>query len=331
LAWHVDRLLPMKRRLRRAFGGLAMLLVVVVFSVFAAVRHTPWTVPESERGPATLRTRPDGGLSLRYLGVSGYEVSDGTTVVLLDPTPTRPGPLTLLSGPLEPDEALAERECPQADVILVNHTHFDHVLDVPAIAKRTGALVVGSPSTVNLARSRGVPEEKTRVVKAGDTLVVGGFTIEVRRSRHATIAGLEEPLNGVVPLDAGRLWFWQYLLDDTLFYRLEANGTSIWFHPTSTWTDGEMGGVGAGTLIVGVLGEDQTIDKARALLRAVKPRFVLPTHYDNFLQPWEKGLALMPGLDLGRARTAFEAVDAGSSWVVLDQGERIFLPPDDSP
>jgi hypothetical protein len=36
----------------------------------------------------------------------------------------------------------------------------------------------------------------------------------------------------------------------------------------------------------------------------------------------------MPGLDLDSARAAFEAVDAGVTWVVLDQGERLWLPAD---
>lgn len=318
------------KRLTRVVAFLVVTLLLVVGIFVTAVRHVPWTVPETERGPASLRAPMDGGLSLRYLGVSGYEISDGTTVVLLDPTPTRPPPLALITGPLEPDEALGAKECPRADLILVNHTHHDHALDVPAIAKRTGALVVGSQSTVNLALSRGIPQSQTRVVKAGDSLTMGAFTIQVGRSRHTKIAGIEQPMDGLVKTDAGKLWFWQYALDETLFYRLEAHGTSVWWHPTSTWAENEISpdGPGAGTLIVGVTGEAQTVEKARGLLGAVRPKLVMPTHYDNFFQPWEKGLALMPGLDLPKAREAFERVDAGISWAVLDQGERIVLPAD---
>ncbi|MCU0697608.1 MAG: MBL fold metallo-hydrolase [Myxococcaceae bacterium] len=316
------------RRWRWLLAGLVAVPLVVVAVFFVGVRHVPFMIPAEDQGPASLRVPVDGGVSLRFLGVSGYEVTDGVTVVLLDPTPTRPPPSALLTGPLEPDEALGARECPKADVILVNHTHFDHALDVPAIARRTGALVVGSQSTVNLARSRGVPAEKTRVVHAGDRFTVGTFSIEVGRSRHTAIAGIDQPMSGVVPEDAGPLWFWQFTLDETLFYRLEAAGTSVWFHPTSTWADGEIVGAPAPTLIVGVTGEDQTVAKARGLLGATKARLVLPTHYDNFFQPWDKGLAKMPGLDLGKARAAFEAVDAGITWAVLDQGERIWLPRD---
>jgi L-ascorbate metabolism protein UlaG (beta-lactamase superfamily)/predicted TIM-barrel fold metal-dependent hydrolase len=317
----------LRRRLLVALAALLALPALAVAVFLVAVRHVPWTVPAAHRGPAALRTPRTDGLSVRYLGVSGYEVSDGTTTLLLDPTPTRPPPLALLA-PLSPDEALGAKECPKADAILVNHTHHDHALDVPAIALRTGALVIGSQSTVNLALSRGVPAGRTRLVKPGDHFTVGTFTIDVRGTRHADIAGISHPMGGVVSPTAGPLRFFEYALDETLFYRLEANGTSLWFHPTSTFAPGELNAPPAATLIVGVTGEAQTKAKVDGLLAEAKPRRVLPTHYDNFFQPWAKGLAKMPGLDIDAAKALFLADDASREWVVLDQGERIYLPPD---
>lgn len=307
-------------------GGPALLAAVF----FIGVRHVPFRVPDEQAAPAAL-TRPPaagGGLTLRYLGVSGYEVTDGTTVVLLDPTPTRPPPTALLSGPLEPDEAYGAQQCPRADFILVNHTHYDHALDVPAIALRTGATVLGSQSTVNLARSRGVPAEKTQVVKPGDHLTLGTFTVDVRGSRHADILGASQPMGGLVAADAGRLWFWQFVIDQTLAYRLEAKQTSIWFHPTSTFAKGELAGPPADTLIVGVTGERQTPPKVAGVLAEARPKRVLPTHYDNFFQPKQKGLAMMPRLDLGEARSLFLAADPALTWITLDYDQPLYLPPD---
>lgn len=321
---------PLRRRVALGLAVLLALPVVTAAGFLLWVRHVPWAIPQTHRGPASLRSPPPGGpgLTVRYLGVSGYEVTDGTTTVLLDPTPTRPPPLALLA-PLSPDEALGAKECPRADVILVNHSHYDHLLDVPSIALRTGALVVGSPNTVNLALSRGVPAEKTKVVKPGERFTVGTFTIDVRGSHHTDIAGLSQPMSGVVPPTAGALYFFQYALDETLFYRLEANGTSLWFHPTSTFQPGEVGTPPAPTLLVGVTGEDVTKEKAAALLAEAKARLVLPTHYDNFFQPVEKGLALMPGLDLDGARSAYLAADPHLTWAVLEVGERVYLPRDE--
>ena len=294
---------------------------------FVGVRHVPLQIPEDQRPPAAL-TQPNGGLTVRYLGVSGYEVSDGKTVVLLDPTPTRPSPSALLTGPLVPDEEYGAKQCPRADFILVNHSHYDHALDVPAIALRTKAKVLGSPSTVNLALSRGVPAEQTQVVKPGDHLTLGSFTVDVRSSRHTDIAGMSQPMGGVTPADAGPLWFWQFKLDETLAYRLEANGTSIWFHPTSTFATGEVGGPAAANLIVGVTGEKATRQKVDGLLAEAKPLRVLPTHYDNFFQPMQKGLAQMPGFDLAGPRQLFLEANPALTWITLDYDQPLYLPPD---
>jgi L-ascorbate metabolism protein UlaG (beta-lactamase superfamily) len=302
-----------------------VLFALLLVAWFTFTRHVPWKIPAQHQPPASWRT--GHGLTLRSLGVSGFELSDGVTTVLMDPTPTRPDPLALITGPIDADPVLGAKVCPKADVILVNHTHFDHALDVAAIAKRTGALVVGSQNTINLALSRGVPKDKTRVVHSGDQLTVGAFTIDVRSSRHTDIV-VSQPMSGVISPQAGALWFWNYALDETLAYRLATADTTVWFHPTSTYAPGELGGLPAKTLIVGVTGENQTPAKVQGLLAESKPVRVLPTHYDNFFQPYERGLALMPGLDLDAPRKLFLDANPKLEWGVLDLGETISLPPD---
>jgi len=302
-------------------------LVVIAWFVFTA--HRSWKIPDDHKPPKTwLLKSENGGLSVRSLGVSGFEISDGTTVVLLDPTPTRPDPLKLITGPIEADLALEEKWCPKANLILVNHSHFDHALDVGEIARRTGAVVVGSQNAVNLALSRGVSPEKTKVVHDGDHFVFGTFTIDVKKTRHTDIL-VAQPMSGVIPTERKPLWFWQYALDDTFAYRLEANHTTLWFHPTSTFVAGELGGLTAKNLIVGVTGEKQTREKVEQLMSEAHAVRVMPTHLDNFFQPVTKGLALMPGLDLDSARDLFKAQNPSLEWGVLDLNETVFLPPDE--
>ncbi len=306
-----------------------VLPALVLIAWFTFTRHVPWKVPPQHQPPASWRVpvQPGHGLTLRSLGVSGFELTDGTTTVLLDPTPTRPDPLALITGPIDADPELGAKVCPKADVILVNHTHFDHALDVAAIAKRTGALVVGSQNTVNLALSRGVKPDKTLVVHPGDHVNVGGFSIDVRGSRHTDIL-VSQPMSGPLSPTAGPLWFWNYTIDETLSFHLAAAGTTVWFHPTSTYAAGELGGLPAKTLIVGVTGEKQTRAKIDGLLGESKAVRILPTHYDNFFQPWQRGLALMPGLNLDVARELFLSADPKLEWGVLDLGETIALAPD---
>src|SRR5213075_1953693 len=105
-------------------------------------------------------------------------------------------------------------------------------------------------------------------------LTVGTFTIDVRGSRHTDIV-VSQPMSGVISPTAGSLWFWNYALDETLSFRLAAAGTTVWFHPTSTYEKGEMGGLTAKTLIVGVTGEKQTRTKIDGLLSESKPARIL--------------------------------------------------------
>lgn len=321
--------MALSRRKKLALSLPIVLPALLLTAWFLFTRHVPWTIPAQHQPPASWRVpvQPGNGLTLRSLGISGFELTDGTTTVLLDPTPTRPDPTALITGPIDADPALGEKLCPKADLILVNHTHFDHALDVGAIAKRTGALVAGSQNTVNLALSRGVPKEKTRVVHPGDRLTVGTFTVDVRGSRHTDIV-VSQPMSGVISPTAGALWFWSYALDDTLSFRLSAAGTTVWFHPTSTYEKGELGDLPAKTLIVGVTGEKQTRAKIDGLLSESKASRILPTHYDNFFQPYERGLALMPGLDLDATRQLFLDANPKLEWGVLELGETIALPPD---
>lgn len=319
----------LSRRSKLLLSLPVILPALLLIAWFTFTRHVPWKIPAQHQPPQSWRVpvAPGSGLTLRSLGVSGFELTDGTTTVLLDPTPTRPDPVALITGTIDADPELGAKVCPKADVILVNHSHYDHALDVAAIAKRTGALVVGSQNTINLALSRGVQKDKTRVVHAGDQLTVGTFTIDVRGSRHTDIV-VSQPMSGVISPTAGALWFWSYALDETLSFRLAAAGTTVWFHPTSTYEPGELGGLPAKTLIVGVTGEKQTRAKVDGLLRESKPTRVLPTHYDNFFQPYERGLALMPGLNLDDSRQLFLDAAPGLEWGVLDLGESIALAPD---
>src|SRR5260370_13288482 len=118
-----------------------------------------------------------GQVVLLWLGTAGWEISDGTTVILIDPYVSRifgpqpPGrtPYARTAGdtrPLygwddvaTPDVAAIDEHVQRADFVLVTHTHYDHVLDVPHIALQTHAAVIGTTSTEDVLRASKLPEE----------------------------------------------------------------------------------------------------------------------------------------------------------------------------
>src|SRR5690349_2224975 len=98
------------------------------------------------RPEAHAPARPPSPVTLRYLGVAGWELSDGSHTVLIDPYFSRP---SLADGvSVQPDLAAIAARAPQrAELILISHSHVDHALDAAAVAQRSGAMVLGTEST----------------------------------------------------------------------------------------------------------------------------------------------------------------------------------------
>jgi L-ascorbate metabolism protein UlaG (beta-lactamase superfamily) len=140
----------------------------------------------------------EGDVRLSYLGTAGWEITDGKTVILVDPYLSRLKKLTpndaVLSDDPRPlfgsesigvsDEAVIDAHVKKADFILITHTHSDHVLDLPYIARKTGAMVIGTESTINFARASGVPSNQLLGVKGGADLEFGVFSVRVIPSLH---------------------------------------------------------------------------------------------------------------------------------------------------
>src|SRR5204862_525561 len=82
--------------------------------------------------------------------------------------------------------------------------HFDHALDSPVVAMQTGALLVGSSSTANIGRGYGLPEERIRTVKFGDSLSFGRFKVHFLQSAHLPTGYASGPITAplVVPAAA---------------------------------------------------------------------------------------------------------------------------------
>ena len=69
----------------------------------------------------------------------------------------------------------------------MTHTHYDHILDVPHIAIKTHAAVIGTESTENVMRAYDVPEEQLFTVRGGEDYQFGGFSLKVIPSIHSPL------------------------------------------------------------------------------------------------------------------------------------------------
>lgn len=122
-------------------------------------------------------------ITVRWLGHSAFSLKDASgKTVLVDPW-------------LEGNPTAAEKASTvgKADFILVTHDHFDHVTDVPAIARETGATVVGIFEVAGALKEQGVPEAQLLNggggMNIGGTVELGGFSFTMTEARHSCSLG----------------------------------------------------------------------------------------------------------------------------------------------
>jgi L-ascorbate metabolism protein UlaG (beta-lactamase superfamily) len=260
-----------------------------------------------------------GEVRLSYLGTAGWEITDGKTVILVDPYLSRlkrPTPndavLTDDSRTLfawdsigVSDEAVIDAHIKKADFILITHTHSDHTLDLPYIARKTGAMVIGTESTINLARASGVPSNQLLGVRGGDDLEFGVFSLRVIPSLHGILrrAPNMPPIPGppppeIFPPDAKPPFHLNdYVQGGTLAYFIRLNGVKLLVFGSMNYIEREVEGLQPDAALIGAMPERREIYQYTArLLRSLgDPPVVLPTHWDRFNVPY--GTSQQPAID----------------------------------
>jgi len=170
--------------------------------------------------------------------------------------------------------------------VLVGHTHWDHALDAPAIAKRFGTKAYGSDSLVRLMGLHGVGELGVEVTP-GEPYELGPFVVTFIRSRHSKlILGRKVPFDGPLTCDAlDGLTPGAYKCGQVWGIRIEVAGTSLYHQGSAELDDEELGKRPVDVFLAGVAGRSVTPRYWERVLPRLDPQVVVPTHYDNFFVP----------------------------------------------
>ncbi|MEL3946067.1 MBL fold metallo-hydrolase [Streptomyces sp. LNU-CPARS28] len=282
--------------------------------------------------PAASRTRAADSVTYRWLGTSGWRADirrekrgqGETATVLVDPYVTR-FRTGLFTGAFDPttrlrtDKPLVRRHAGTPEVICVTHTHWDHLNDVPFLAKATGARVIGTETTYHVLRSFGVDAAQLVVVKGGEVLDFDGYVVEVASSRHSRNAAYSYFAPGTLtasPATAPRT-----VADlpegDTLAFKVTPDGApSALFMGASDFDERSFAGLAPDVAMLAVASTESTYRYVPRLLAALgRPGVVVPVHWDDFERP----LAEPPrkvGTDLDDFLTQVRAVSPGSRLVV---------------
>ncbi len=227
------------------------------------------------------------GLSVTWIGTAGYRLAFEGTVLWIDPYVTRLSLPTLLRrGVVRSSATAVARWIDRADAILVGHTHFDHALDVPAIAARFGCEVYGSASLARLMALHG-QRARAIVVEPHHAYEIGPFRVRFIPSVHARLAlGVAIPYAGELTCDhVDHLTPQAYRCGQVWGISIEVAGARIYHAGSADLIDDEIHDPGVDVVLCGIQGRRFTDRFVARVVRALEPAVIVPTHYDDLFRP----------------------------------------------
>ena len=253
-------------------------------------------------------------MKVTYLGTTMLLFDDGNDQLLFDCHVTRPSIPKFLTSKISTDTSVADRVIRDFKIdrlkgMFISHSHHDHVLDAPYFALKCGGDIYGSSSALNVARGGNVPEERLHDFRDSMEYQVGNFHVTVLNSIHSKTHWYNNDLGQTIdePLaqPAKKKRFKEGGSFDFLVYH---NDKKYLIRPSYNYLEGQLDGIKADVLFLGISGMSKDTDENRKKFFAetidkVEPDLVIPVHWDNFLAPLYGDVKGMPKLVLNTGRS----------------------------
>ncbi len=241
------------------------------------------------------------GLELTWLGTAGFLFAYAGFALLVEPYVSRQPLRSMLARrALHADETLLERYVPRADAVLVGHTHFDHAVDVPALARRDGCMAYGSQSLRTLMALYGLAGQCVEV-EPMRTYEIGPFAVTFVESVHSKLAlGLAVPAGGELTcenlddLSSGR-----YRCGQVYGIHIAVAGASFYHQGSANLIDERVVHRGVDYFLAGIAGRAFTPRYFQRILSRLQPRVVIPQHFDDFFRPLGAELGFSLNVNFG--------------------------------
>ena len=280
----------------------------------------------------------NGQVNLKYLGTAGWKINDDKVTVLIDPYisrvklgaghPDDTRKTVLRSDYYESDSNLIDSLIDRVDFILVHHSHFDHLADVPYIAKKTGAKVIGTETTINILKAYDIPNQQLYPVKGGEDYQFENFSVRVIPSIHSAlndkhyIDSREYKKPPKAPLKVS-----EFIEGGSLMFLARFDSHKILTMGSMNFVERELYGIKPDILLAGVNQSQLGLYNYNQRLINVtnKPKYIIPTHWDNFRLPYSFSQESSIDLKLIPFKKDVEILSPNSQVLIVRHLEEINL------
>jgi L-ascorbate metabolism protein UlaG (beta-lactamase superfamily) len=319
--------------LRTLVAITGILVLVSAFVVWAWQQRMEIT--DTGLHPQVVDDASETAVTVTWLGVTTLLFDDGETQILVDGFISRPSLFESLTKRHVSYDApminyvMNEYEMRRLAAIIPAHSHYDHAMDIGAIANRSSASILGSETTANIARGAGVPEDQIVVARDGSPYSFGDFAVTLVPSLHAPVG-----LRGGVPL-AGTVDEPLELPAPITAWREGGSYSIVVSHPQGTtivqgsagYRQGALDDVRADVVMLGVallgsLGRDYAERYWQALVTSTGATRVFPVHFEDQTRPFGE-ITLPPKIIDDFTRTAEWLKDIRDTW---DRDTQVYLP-----
>lgn len=242
-------------------------------------------------------------MKIQWLGTAGFRFEHDGSVILIDPYLSR-NPDARPVQALTPGDLASGKPGPVSH-ILISHGHFDHLMDIPEIARETCARVCCSPEAARTLVAAGLDPDQIRVVdQDGWSGEAGAFTVEAFYSSHVRF---DLKLVARTLVRAGRRFyrllplFREYPCGQVLGWRIRVRGKTILFFGSAGATGPELSRLRkigpVDLLLVPLQGHSRICHIGLNMVLQLEPAMVIPHHHDDFYPPLSQAVDISLFLD----------------------------------
>ncbi len=233
-------------------------------------------------------------VQIRWLGTAGIELNHDGRIILVDPYLSRLSKVDIFFRPLEPHGhapgAYLKDIEGKIEAIVCGHTHFDHALDIPGLARHTEAPVVGCASLDALLSISGLKGRVTVCRPHEPVSLDSGVTVTMIPSLHGLILGRLLLFEGDIDRDLSpALRAHQYRLGTMRTVKVNLGGITFMHIGSAGFLEHELEDHRCDVLFLCAAGWKNTPGYPERIIDILRPSTVVPIHYDDFSLPLEPG------------------------------------------